>query len=823
MAKNASRAALAAAVLAGFAALAAAAWQFSSPGTDIAMTLASYADRGEMLLHAVKSRAAAWSMPGLSLLWAARQHLGLDPSLPGRLAALLSALAAFGLGMRGGGPARGALFSLAVSLAALTRPVADTEQEIYSLALLVFLNLELWRQAAKGMAVSAAAGFAAGITLLVRTPLFLFPPLAAAWSLPRRGERRRWLAGAAVFLALAYLPLAPWARVNHFLTGRATPLEAERPVSNVITGALGLTFTIEGDARALAGLGRQENAYRWAARTVAENPGRYAAAVARRAWQVFLLSPWLFLLAGAGLLLARSAETRFLAFFCAYFTLVHCLLAIEARYFFPLRYVLALLAAAGAWELLKKRGLALPGREKDYFTAPLFAGAAALALCAMAVLWRYPGAAKEPLVALTESLRSRPGEAWLLDRRGEALFSFGLTAEGTESMRLACAAGGGPRPCWLHAALTGRPEEPPAVFGRYDLLLVKLLRELQLGDKAAARRDFREAVEIWLRERNLVRGRGRDQAELARMIETNKTLWDSDLAGALSYFQPAERRRLLSVMRGMPEFSGGISRLEAAAAEADRLDYDMASALVRESLAGPARGGGDRAGLKPRAAALALALETARADGSLTGLLMGCGPSLRETAEFYVKTGNGPSAGGCFAPAMNWLARGDKASAETLEKAAAGKPGFLVAAAGSLRAAGRTEEAGLLAAAAEEAAGRARSGRELALLYQDLGRYEESLAITRGLLAAAPDDPELNNNLGVLLLFLKKPDEAEAPLLKAAQAQPPHLSAQLNLAALYARRGDRERARSYYRLAAGNPALPAAQRAAVLAAADGRF
>ena len=817
MAKNGTRPALAAALLTGAAALAAAAWNLAHPGQDTAFNLALYADRGELLLHAVKSRAAAWTMPGLSLLWAGVQHLDVAPSLPARLAALLSALAAFGLGARGGGPARGALFALAVSLAALTRRDSDTEQELYSLTLLLFLNLELARQAGKGLLNSAAAGFAAGVTMLIRTPLFFFPPLAALYSWAGGRNWRRWALGSAVFLLLAYLPLLPWARVNHFLTGRASLLEQERPVSNLITGALGYTFTIEGDARALAGISKEENAWRWAARTVAENPGRYAAAVARRTWQVFLMSPWLFLLAAAGLLLARTRENRFIAFFCGYFVLVHCLPAIEARYFYPLRYALALLAAAGGWELLKARGLALRGPERDYFTAPLFSGAALLALAALAVVWRFPGAARAPLPALTAGLRERPAETWLLRKRGEVLFSFGLAAEGAESMRLACAAGGDPRACWLHAALTGRPEEPPRIFDRYDLLLVKLLRELELGDKAAARSTFKASMEIWLKERNLVRGR-RDQAELAKLIETNKTYWDSDLGGALAYFAPERSRRLLAVMRGMPEFSGGIGRLKAAAALADKLDYDMAAALVGETLAGPARGGWDRGGLRPAAAALALALDAARADGSLPGLLLGCGPSLRETAEFYVNPG-GAAGSGCFGPALRWLIAGDAAA---LEKASKGQPSFLVAAARTLVAAGKKEEAALLAAAAAPAAA-GTGAAALALLYQDLGRYEESLALTRRLLSADPSSPELNNNLGVLLLFLRREAEALAPLLKAAGAARPHLSAQLNLAALYARRGDRERALAFYRLAAENPDLPADLRPAVLKAAAGGF
>lgn len=827
MAKNAQRAALATAILIGAAALAAAAWQFASPGQDLAFNLGLYADRGEMLLHGVKSRAVTWTMPLLGLLWAARQHLDIDPSLPARLAGLLSALTAFGLGARGGGPARGALFALAVAAAALARTDSDTEQEIYSLALLLFLNLELARQRTRTLLPAALAGSAAGITLLIRTPLFLFPLLAAVYGWSKEQTARRWLLGSAVFLLFAYSPLVPWARLNHSLTGKIIFLEEERPVSNLITGALGLTFTIEGDARALAGISRDKNAFRWAARTVAAQPGRYAGAVARRAWHVFLMSPWLFLLAGLGLRLARSSETRFLAFFCAYFILMHCLLSIEERYFYPLRYVLALLGAAGVWELLKRAGLALAGGSRDLFTRPLFAGAAALAAAALIVVWRYPAAARPPLIALTRELGERPGEAWLLKRRGEALFALGLATYGTQDLRRACAAGRDPGACWLHAALTGQPAEPPQIFERYDLLLVKLVRELELGDRKSARETFRTAMTIWLKERNLVRGGGRDKAELSRLIETNKTFWDSDLSGALLYFSPEARRRVLTAMRSMPEFSAGMGRLETAAAAAQGLDHDMALALLEETLKGPAGPAGATVGLKPQAAALTLALETARGNRTLADLLLGCGPSMTEVGEFYVDpaaAAGHPARTGCFTPAMRWLVRRDTASASALEGVSEKFPGFLVTAAATLRAGGKDGEADLLAGAAQKAAGKHGKGlKELALLYQDMGRYAESLAITRSLLAADPADPELNNNIGVLLLFLKRDAEAEPFFVKAAGAGRAPVSAQLNLAALYARRGDREGAIRYYSLAAANPSLPASRRASVLAAAAGRF
>ena len=198
---------------------------------------------------------------------------------------------------------------------------------------------------------------------------------------------------------------------------------------------------------------------------------------------------------------------------------------------------------------------------------------------------------------------------------------------------------------------------------------------------------------------------------------------------------------------------------------------------------------------------------------------------MREVAGYYVNPRAATAAaGGCFGPAMGWLLRKDAASAAVLESAAKKQPVFLITAAGILKDAGRADGAALLAAEAEKSSVRMGRGlEELALLYQDMGRYPESLSITRGLLAADPENPRLNNDLGVLLVFLKRDTEAEAALIKAANHHRAPVSAQLNLAALYARRGDKARAADYYRLALDNPALPAAQRAAVSEAAAGRF
>jgi len=816
------------------------AWQFARPGPDLSQNLGFYADRGELLLHGVRDRAVSYSMPLLSLLCAARQRLGLDLSLPERLAALLTALAAYGLGARGG-RLRGLLYALAAALTGLTRRTCDTEQAVYTLSLMIFLNLELSRQAGGDLLSSAAAGAAAGISMLVRSPLLLFPPLAAVYGFfSKTGRSGKWLAGAALFLLFAYAPLAPWARLNNALFGHTTIFEEERPASNLITGALGMTYTVVGDARAFAGLSRDESAFRWAAKTVLAAPGRYAAAVARRAGRVFLMSPWLFLLAAAGLVLSRSRETRFLAFFCAYFILIHCLLTVEERYFYPLRYVLALLAAAGAWELLERRGLAAGEKDRDVLTPVIFTAAAALTAAALVIVWRYPADTRPPLIAVTKELEQRPGDGWLLKKRGELLLSFNLTAEGRASLARACAARPEADLCYITAALSGEPGVPPRSPERYKLLLVKTLRELELGRRSAAG-TFSTAMNVWLADRNAVNGSGADRRQMPDIIKANGSFWDAGLNDALLYFPPGTRTLLLARLSALPGASPGLERVKAGPAMALRgaPDQGDARALLDVVIKG-LPGSPVPAGLPGRAGALALALGTAAGQGSLAELLLDCGPSVDGIASLALNSGKPEELAetalkeqlsgrtGCFYPAVRFLALKDgperAKTAAALEAAAAKSPAFVIASAEILNRSGARPGAGLLADYASVTTGAGNRDLEnLALLYQDLGRYGKSLEITAALLKKDPANPELNNNLGVLLLFLNRGKEAEAALLKAAGGSGASASAQVNLAGVYARRGDKADSALYYRRALENPALPAAGKETVRRTLKGLF
>ena len=819
------------------AAAALAAWSFFGRAPAAVQNFAYYADRGELLFHAVSAKAVSYSMPLLSLLVSAAGHLGFDPSQPARFAAVLICLAAYGLGARGGGRARGALFALAAAAATLTCAAPEAEQLIYSLFLLVFLSLEYMRQASGSPGSSAAAGLAAGASLLIRSPLFAFPPLAAVFRRFSRGRSAGWLAAAALFLACAYLPLTPWVRLNHSLFGRLIIFEEERSTCNIITGASGIVYTIEGDARAFAGLSRTESVYPWAVKTVLANPGRYSLSVFKRLWRVFLMFPLLFLLAGTGFFLSRRDPlARLLAFFGVYFILIHCLLSIEERYFYPLRYVLALLAACGAWELAKRARLGAEERGKDLFTAPLFALILASAAGTLAVVWRYPGAAEPALIAVTRELEKYPADAWLHRKKGEILLSLDLTAQGLESLGSACALGGGQDLCYLSAALkSDGPQDPPRLENHYELLLAKLMRELELGREAAARETLEAALNEWRGEKNSIKGVQfkEDEKNLARLKESNKTFWDMDLGAALGYLTPESRAGALALLSRLTPLTPKLRALllrnkkNTTAAEKTELaaleeklalelpgaefDWngtarDLTTGLLR---LGKSPAGGINGPLRPL---LGLDLTPEGTVAAFDTYAAAGGGAVQAAAAAWLAASSGKD----YSAEAKALAEADPenfAYTLVLLKARSFSPESLAAATENLKkhpyplAAGArawVQKGGLkeavdLALAAARTNKLDKNGWSLALLAaQEAGDYKAGLEIAGLALRQNPGSSLLLNDRGVLLSLSGDAAGAAKDFEAAVKAEPSNFSALMNLGASLERAADKKGAAEAY-------------------------
>ncbi len=828
------------AAAAGAAALGA--WQFLGGRVYSVQNFAYYADRGELLFHAVLDKSVSYSMPLLSLLvsWT-EYHSYLSPGNLARAAGLLACLPAYAIGARGGGRARGALFALAAMAAPLGVASHEAEQVIYTLLLLVFLAAELRRREEGGALASGASGLAAGATLLVRSPLFAFPPLAAAWGwFAQRGPGKKRLLWAALFLICAYLPLAPWARLNQTVYGKFILFEQERSTCNLITGASGIVFTIEGDARSFAGLSRTESPYPWAIRKVLENPFNYLLAVARRLWHTFLFFPALFLLGAAGLWLARrDPGARFTAALAGYYVLLHCLLSIEERYFYPVRSLLALLAAGGLWAALKSCGLAPAEKNGRDRLTPALAGLAALAVAVVsAVVLRYPGAAQPGLIGAAAAVKKHPADPWPRKKLGEILLSYDLTERGLGALGQACALGSGPDVCWLAAAPGGsRPAPPPGVENRYELLLVETLKELELGLDADAAATFGEAQWFWLTERNRIKGVPfkSDEEHLRRIWQSNKTLWDTDLHAALLYWPPAARPALLEKIARLTPLStklrsiqlmhkarrtpaeegelAALSRQLAPGLQASEFDWNgntraLAAALLER---GPAAPPGLEGDLGLLAALPASPIETVtlfathRDDRYATALGAAAQAFLAEGAE-RLKFARALAAAdpGNFAYALVLLKEENFSppAVNAARSALKTHPYALAAGAAAWAKKGVAGEAARLAASAVKTGRLGLDGWSLLLLaLQEIRDYRGGIEAADAALREHPGASQLLNNRGVLKHLAGDLPGAVIDFKAAAWADPMNFSAHMNLGAAQERAGDRAGAAGAYAMA----------------------
>lgn len=824
---------------AGAAALAL--WHFLGGRVYSVQNFSLYADRGELLIHAVLDKAVSYSMPLLSLLVAAAEyHSSITPETLARAARMLILLPAYAIGARGG-RARGALFALAAMTAALGVVSHEAEQIIYTFAILVFLSADSHRIVTGGAAWSALSGVAAAGTLLIRSPLFGFPPLSAAFGWFTSAEKPgRKLLAAGLFLACAYLPLAPWARLNHAVFGRPILLEQERATCNLITGAAGVTFTIEGDARAFAGISRTDDPYRWAFRRIMDYPGAYALSVVRRLWQVFLFFPALILLAAAGFWLnRRDPAARLTALLAGYYILLHCLLSIEERYFYPVRFLLALLAAGGLWAVLERYGrFARREKTRDLLTPALVGLIAAGSAVALGFVWRYPGAARPGIIGLSSALERAPDNPWLHEKMARTLFSYDMTARGRAELSAACGLGGRPDLCWLHRTLTGGPPgPPPAVENRYELILVRSLKELELGMRDAALRSFAEAREMWADERNGIKEipYKSDLEHLERIFETNRTFWDDDIHSVLLYWPPGARPGLL---RAISEFTPLTPKLR----------HMLLS--HRSRLTAPERK--ELAGLTER---LGAELQGSESDwpgttAALTAELLrrpvpvpaGIGAELRTLAELFsdpeegmdpmFSPGPDPQGKAMRAAAETFLSEGKARSEaarrladadpgnfayslislreagfspETVKEAMArlrARPGALAAGAAAWALRGKARETLLLAEAAMKAGGLEESDWALLLpALQDTGGMAAGLKAADAALREHPGSSRILNDRGTLRYLSGDTAGALSDFSAALSSDPSNFAARMNLGSAFARSGDRERAAEIYRLA----------------------
>jgi len=813
----------------------------------------TYADRGEAIFHGVLDGGIAFSMPLLSALVSLSSYHGLA-GMELISKALLPAiyLLAYALGAAGGSRWRGLAFALPLVAMDAAGAGIETEQSVYTLLLFLYLNFARAHLLSPGGAAGALSGLALGLTLLVRPSLFLWPPLAAAWDFAGKAPLRKKLLAAGLLLAASFVLLLPWIRVNGRLFGKFVPFEYERGSCNIITAVKGTVYTMEGDCRALAGLSKTDSVPAWAVRTVLADPLFYAGNVAKRLWHVLLMFPLLLPLALIAVILRPRREHLFLGALAACFILTHCLLSIEHRYFYPLRYLLGIIAAGGLFDALFR-----PERGRAGVGALVYALAAAPALLAAVTeysLLAYPGRAGNPLLSVERELKQYPEDPWLLKRRGFLLLGLNRTADGLADLARAADLAGGVEEHLRYSAEIVASEALPrralpseeGTLNEHDVL--KLLKELELGRLGEAGVTFARARHFWASEKGSLKGLpyATDSRVLAEIQASTRSYANDDVYRGLFFWPPEKRERIIANFSRLSPLTPNLRYL----LEESRLAQGKSpSAGVPAWLPGT---GLDYARTKLDLT-VEILKETPRVDGA--GLPYPL-PEILEAANLYLpgRPGEFLKALGGGRPGYRQLwplldlvkakpgTRAFKAAAADLLEVSPGElpalvirlseglgdkevqaalralqknPEGAVKAAGTLADTGRKEKALGLCAWALKQPGAAAAALPAALLYQRLGEHHLALVALDAGLSRNKNSAELHNGRGVALRFLGRNAEAGPAFARALELAPALPEAAFNLASLRLLGGDKAGARDLFEKVLKQPGLDAglAQRA----------
>lgn len=438
--------------------------------------------------------------------------------------------------------------------------VPDLEQLLYSAALAACAAALAAAFRSPSRLTWALAGSALAMSLLVRSTMFLFPALLAAAGLfpvLRRFPAPK-PAHFAVLFAAPLLVIGGWSYMNKAVFSRSVFLESARAHSNMITGALGVVSTIEGDAYKLAGITPEDNVPAWAAGEIARHPFRYAASVLRRLGTV--LSRHLLLLAAAlaGFWLFRADRGfRALGVLALYFLLIHCSMSVEERYFVPFWALLIPAAAAPLGPLTEKlRAFSGKNRSAALHAAP-FLPLTVLSLFVLGLVFLYPARAQgRPFgtETITALLAENPLHPWLYDKLGRLYLKEGRSSDAAEAFRRAYGLSGNAeylsgRALALMSA--GSYEEMNSLFSAHDAgykgMLVRMLYELKTGKSRAAAETFRLAGERHLKETCFLRSmRGPYESGIySKLLGSDTRLRDIHLTALLRLLPFEERLALL--------------------------------------------------------------------------------------------------------------------------------------------------------------------------------------------------------------------------------------------------------------------------------------
>ncbi len=523
-------------------------------------------DGGESLLHGIPAPVFPREMPLASVAAAFLQNHAARKDREDYLAAgfVLCLLCFASLSSLLQNPFQGwlsfALLSAFWAFGAGGAVTPDLEQLLYSAALAACAAALAAAFRSPSRLTWALAGSALAMSLLVRSTMFLFPALLAAAGLfpvLRRFPAPK-PAHFAVLFAAPLLVIGGWFYMNKAVFSRSVFLESARAHSNMITGALGVVSTIEGDAYKLAGLTPEDNIPAWAAGEIARHPFRYAVSVLRRLGTV--LSRHLLLLAAAlaGFWFFRADRGfRALGALALYFLLIHCSMSVEERYFVPFWALLIPAAAAPLAPLTEKLRAFYGEKRSAALHAAPFLPLAALSLFVLGLVLLYPARARSRPPGpdtMTALLAAHPLDPWLHNKLGGLYLGEGRSAAAAAAFGRAYELSGNDEYLSSRALAlmsAGAYGEMNSLFSAHDAgykgMLVRMLYELKTGKTRDAAATFRSAGERHLKETCYLRDmQGPYEAGIySKLLGSDTRLRDIHLTALLRLLPFEERLGLL--------------------------------------------------------------------------------------------------------------------------------------------------------------------------------------------------------------------------------------------------------------------------------------
>ncbi len=520
----------------------------------------SYVEDGRLLLHGLnlQGKAVNFNMPFMGVLnalidYCANSNYDILIRIISGIAISGVCILSFLIALKSKGKITAALTLLLVLGISVLRIDYDLEQIIYSFFVMFAVGILILRNKIYTLKMSVMSGLIIGFSYFSRSPLVLLPFLIVFVDYFKHSQNfKKYITNSIVFLLASYILLIPWIRLNYHMTDKFVPFEYDRASCNIITGVKGSTFTMEGDAKQLIGLKKTESVYKWAVKELLKHPLPYLKAVARRMIQISLMYPLLVMIILFGLIKCRDDDILLASLIAGYFIFIHCLLSIEERYMYPLRYLLAFPAAGilvGIFTKEKPKPL-----KFLKFARALFFCVFILILAIEIPVIAYPYRAKFGLIGINREIKKFPNDQWLLKKKGEIFLGYNMTYEGLNYFNAA------DKNTYTYKTNEGfilkatRAKDleeikniPETEFPN-DISIAKMLKELELNEMEAAKKSFFLIKDKWNKTRNTLRKPicAKDFEILKEIKNTNLILWDMDIYKALFYWPVEKRFKIIS-------------------------------------------------------------------------------------------------------------------------------------------------------------------------------------------------------------------------------------------------------------------------------------